>query len=299
MIEIQDLYHVPICSFRFTFQNSEMDQNKKFECEKCGKTYKFKSILLLHSMKCDEISLENKNKEKNITETQFDSQQNQTIKDKEYTVITGDDSSEKYQCKICEMKFDTQKLRLQHHYLTHKEMKFKCEKCEKLFPFKSLCKSHIIVCGRQDQKQKLINIDYCINDNESSGKKYQCLKCEKRFGTSLTIRQHIYHRHKDRHFRCEHCNKLFPFNHTLKHHKKICHEKEHLNTKCNICQKAFDNYQALLYHRVYSHRYRKFKCEKCDKLFPHKSSLKFHGKVCGGEEKNQTDVHLNWQFFTI
>ena len=54
MIEIQNLYRVPILfSFRFTFQNCEMDQDKKFECEKCFKAFKFKSILLLHSMRCE------------------------------------------------------------------------------------------------------------------------------------------------------------------------------------------------------------------------------------------------------
>ena len=39
-----------------------MEQDKKFKCNICGKTYKLKSILLLHSMKCEE---DNKNNQLN------------------------------------------------------------------------------------------------------------------------------------------------------------------------------------------------------------------------------------------
>lgn len=34
-----------------------MEQDKKFKCEKCKKPFKLKSILLLHSMRCQKISL--------------------------------------------------------------------------------------------------------------------------------------------------------------------------------------------------------------------------------------------------
>ena len=34
--------------------SESMEQEKKFRCTKCGKKFKLKSILLLHSMKCVE-----------------------------------------------------------------------------------------------------------------------------------------------------------------------------------------------------------------------------------------------------
>ena len=96
-----------------------------------------KSILLLHSMKCDEIRLENNDTEYSEIDTHFNHKQSQKMKDTEYTVIINDESSKNYQCNRCEKKFNTLALILQHHYYVHKEMKFKCEKCDKYFPFKS------------------------------------------------------------------------------------------------------------------------------------------------------------------
>ena len=64
-----------------------MEADAKFKCNRCGKSYKFKSILLLHSMKCNEINLENSDKEVSDTKTQISPKQNQKMKDKAYTTI--------------------------------------------------------------------------------------------------------------------------------------------------------------------------------------------------------------------
>ena len=59
------------------------------------------------------------------------------LENKAYRVITDNDSNTRYQCLTCEKKCNTRKLIFAHHYNVHKEMKFKCKKCDKLFPFKS------------------------------------------------------------------------------------------------------------------------------------------------------------------
>ena len=85
-----------------TFQFKEdMEQDKKFKCDTCGKTFKFKSILLLHSMKCSEISLENNDREISETETKINpqrlQQKQEKMKDNEYSVIINDDSSKNFE----------------------------------------------------------------------------------------------------------------------------------------------------------------------------------------------------------
>ena len=97
------------------------------------------------------------------------------LKDKEYKVIIDDDTNTRYQCRRCEKKCNTRDQILLHHYYVHREMKFKCEKCDKLFPFKSFLKKHVgkcegIVKEKRQQQQALKNIEYKIISDESSQK---------------------------------------------------------------------------------------------------------------------------------
>ena len=71
---------------------------------------------------CHEVK-ENKSKRIVNTKTKTNLKQKQILKDKEYTVIIDDDSSQKYQCTRCEKKFKTRMLMFNHHYRTHKEIK--------------------------------------------------------------------------------------------------------------------------------------------------------------------------------
>ena len=64
------------------------------------------------------------------------------LKGEEYSIITDNDSSKKYQCKKCEKKFNKVGQINQHIYYVHREKKIKCENCDKQFPFKSLLKYH-------------------------------------------------------------------------------------------------------------------------------------------------------------
>ena len=235
-----------------------MDQDKKFKCDNCGKAFKFKSILLLHIMKCEEIILENKDDPSTKTDSI-----RQKMKGREYFVIIDNDSSAKYQCKRCEKKYNTRQLILEHHYNIHKEMKFKCEKCDKPFPFKSRWKSHIEKCDgtkkpiqiRESSRQKMKDIEYTVILDDDSKTKYQCRRCEKKCNTRRHIVEHHYHVHKEMKLICEKCNKLFPFKSILKKHIGNCNR--HYFKRANKL-KTFQ-------------RAEKLKCDKCKVLF---------GKVC-------------------
>ena len=203
-----------------------MEEDAKFKCNRCGKSYKFKSILLLHSMKCNEISLETNVKEVTETEIKINPQQKQKMKDIEYTVISNDDSSKIYQCNICEKNFNTQTHILRHHYNVHKEMKFKCDKCDKSFPFKSLLEIHVGKCDgitkEKRQLKQLKNIEYRISTDENSQKNYQCMRCDKKFNQVGGFNQQFYLMHRKKNFKCKKCDKLFPHKSKLKSHSKVC-----------------------------------------------------------------------------
>ena len=294
-----------------------MEQDAKFKCNRCGKSYKFKSILLLHLMKCDEISLENNDKEISETETMTNSKQKQKMKDKEYTVIINDDSSKIYQCNICEKKFNTQTYILQHHYNVHKEMKFKCDKCNISFPFKSLLKIHGKCDGTIKKNRKLRqlkNIEYKISKDENSQNIFQCMRCDKKFNYVQGFNQHFYLVHREKSFECEQCNRFFPHKFNLKSHLKVCFGKAGLKNKteakenlknikyitiednisgkmyqCQKCKKSFGNLSLIHQHIYHVHREKTNNCEKCGRLFPFMSRLNSHLKKCNGVEKEKRE----------
>ena len=290
-----------------------MEQDKIFKCYKCGKTYKLKSILLLHSMKCNEIDSENNDKEVSETKTQISPKQKQKMKGKEYSIIIENDSSKSYQCNRCEKKFNTQTHITQHHYNVHREMKFKCEKCDKSFPFKSLLKIHVGKCNgslKERRPQTLRNKEYKIIEDENSRKIYQCMRCGKNFNYLQGIHQHFYNVHREKNFNCKQCKKSFPHRFNLKSHLKMCLDGQ--GTKCEKCDKSFLSRTNLEVHRwncgktkefkcricdtVFKspyvvqghfdqfHKEKRFKCEKCTEIFTFKSGLKSHKIKCGTKE---------------
>ena len=91
-------------------------------------------------------------------------------------------------------------------------MKFKCEKCDKLFPFKSFLKKHVgkcegIVKEKRQQQQALKNIEYKIISDENSQKTFQCMRCYKKFNIAQGLYQHFSIVHRERNFQYAQCLK--------------------------------------------------------------------------------------------
>ena len=101
-----------------------------------------------------------------------------------------------------------------------------------MFPYKSHLKIHLEKCNGL-KKQKLKNVEYHFIEDDNSGRRYKCHKCEKKFITHEIVTRHINQKHRENIFKCEHCKKLFSLNNMLTRHKKVYHEKS-LNTKCVI-----------------------------------------------------------------
>ena len=217
-----------------------------------------------------------------------------------------------YECDICESVFKrVNKLKV-HYIHFHREKKFKCDKCGKSFPFKSLLKYHMPTCkGKYIKKNKMKNVEYKKIFDIDGNAKFQCCKCEKIFRTLRHILQHIYILHREKKHQCDKCEKKFTFLHNLRCHLENHHGVSRLTTKtsrsmtyqviesheekkyqCNKCQEMFSELFAFYYHfRV--HKEKKFKCDKCGKSFIFKSQLHHHMKKYDEKKDGNKELKKN------
>ena len=128
----------------------------------------------------------------------------ETLKDIEYKIITNENLGKVYQCKKCQKNFSDTGLVLQHIYHIHKERKYKCETCEKLFFFKSRLQDHLKICNDKKRKPKQIlkGVEYIIVAGTDLQKMYQCKRCEKQFHSAKNFFQHFHYVHKEKKIRC-------------------------------------------------------------------------------------------------
>ena len=256
-------------------------REKNFQCAQCSRLFSLKSVLISHLEVCSNNTNMPKNKRQKPTQ----------LRGIDYNVVEYDFSCKTYKCKICELQSSNSKKIMQHIYHVHRERKFKCEKCDRLFPFDSNLRQHKKYCDgskkptqRSDVRHKMRDVEYSVIENDNLGKMYQCKRCEKSFNSLHMIYQHILNIHKEKKFRCEHCDKLFSSNSLFNYHKKMYHgQHKGLKSKCEVCDGVYKNPYVLKVHFNQSHRERKFKCEKCNEMFPFKSSLEKHIEKCDSE----------------
>ena len=58
-----------------------------------------------------------------------------------------------------------------------------------MFPYKSQLKIHLEKCNGL-KKQKLKNVEYHFIEDDNSGRRYKCHKCEKKFRTHEIVIRH-------------------------------------------------------------------------------------------------------------
>ena len=281
----------------YFFQTKEMEQIKKFKCGNCNKPFKFKSILLLHSMKCNEISPE---VQKNyLLDEETDnmkirdglrkpSRKTQKLKDIEYSVTENENSGKRYQCKKCEKSFSAFYMIHRHVYNVHKKvyhenpenLRPKCKICDKVF--KNIWgMNHHLYQSHKERKFKCdkcsgmfpfksnLEMHKCGNRIEHFGKNYKIIDSDKKI------------------FQCNHCSKTFKKVNCVINHFYNVHMEES-NARCKECSKVFKNQKLanLHFHRIHKH---KFRCDNCHKTFPFSSMLKNHLNTCRHDRKYQCE----------
>ena len=260
---------------------------KKFKCDKCEKMFGWKSNLNRHLGECDGVLKTGQCK----------------FKDIEYKEISNDGGKKQFQCCKCKNVYDKVKKVLHHIYRNHRELKNKCEKCNKKFLYKSGMERHVPICN-QGVIYHLMNVD------AEGIKKFKCAKCENVYDKKESIYSHFYSMHQGKKFKCDLCEKHFAFNSNLKRHKNSCDGSVEIKYKilqndqgkrfqCKNCQKIFSKSSTFYSHYNKNHREKTFQCQKCNKTFVHQYILNNHMKKCTGsvntrDAKTTYEIFIDW-----
>lgn len=197
----------------------------------------------------------------------------------------------KTQCMTC-FKVLKSKFRLDRHILTHKNLKHKCDKCNKGFFIVTDLKEHIrtdhdnihkrFYCPYCDQRFSTV-AGFKSHTIRQHTKKYpvSCYSCNAGFATKRELQRHLDYIHKGIAYYCEICKMQFKEKLALIYHKKV-HLPTRDNISCKICGKILSRHNFPRHLRTHSAT-NKHVCELCGKSMS-KSSLKIHLKIHSGDK---------------
>lgn len=135
------------------------------------------------------------------------------------------------------------------------------------------------------------------NERQPAPKRFQCPHCEKSFGKSSHLRDHIRTHTGDRPYRCQYCDKAFTQYSNLRTHTRI-HTGER-PYRCTHCNKSFTQAVTLRSHTRTHLGEKAYHCKQCAKSFPCFSGLKGHIRVhessqaAAQESRSDTELVLN------
>eukprot|EP01084_Bolivina_argentea_P070921 128962_1 len=187
-------------------------------------------------------------------------------------------------CSKCGKTFVTKGNLTTHTRRIHdKEINYHCDWCDKGFFERSQYRLHCArVHGKTVQikpeisKKELVEYEQQKPRSNTSGGRFKCKRCGKRFAKKFYLENHVINMHmdnRDKPYQCRYCTYG-----AAKKWQVMCHENAHRNErayKCELCERAFNNKKGLKNHKNNIHK-RPFKCKDCGRGFGTKAYLQGH-----------------------
>ncbi|XP_015234088.1 PREDICTED: gastrula zinc finger protein XlCGF57.1-like [Cyprinodon variegatus] len=230
----------------------EVQTDKKFTCDDCGKMFSIKSNFNRHKM-----------------------------------IHTG---LKPFCCDLCGHSFSL-KGNLKAHMRVHTGQKpFCCDICGQRFSQKSNLNTHLIVhtgnkpfycdhCGQSFSLKRNFNIHMRIH---TGLKPYHCDLCGQRFRDKGDLNAHIRIHTGQKPYFCDLCGQRFSQKENFKKHSRI-----HTGQKpfcCDVCGKKFNRKENLKTHvRIHTDE-KQFCCDQCGQRFRRKEHLNMHLRIHKGEK---------------
>lgn len=234
------------CHMRVHFRKKL--ENSPVCCTKCKKTFKFKGSLINHMWICHSIKMKH-------TKSSDSDEDNKNSEDRP----------------------------------------FKCTDCQKSFNYRGSLTNHKKVHVREkleNSKQKPISNSETSEDESSEStqlnhkeKSFPCTECEKSFVYQRTLINHMWNYHSIK------IKMKRPTNHDSEAtddetSDPTLYARKPYPFKCTICKTQFQQHTRLITHMLKRHSIKmkqnlrktenRFKCYKCNKVFPRKQQLRKH-----------------------
>nr|XP_015103982.2 zinc finger protein 224 [Vicugna pacos] len=236
----------------FTLHQIINNEEKPYECKKCGKVFSQNSQFLQHQR-----------------------------------IHIGEKS---YECKECGKFFSCGSHVTRHLKIHTGEKPFECKECGKAFSCSSYLSQHQrIHTGKKPYECKECGkaFSYCSNliDHQrihTGEKPYECKVCGKAFTKSSQLFQHVRIHTGEKPYECKECGKAFTQSSKLVQHQRIhTGEKPY---ECKECGKAFSSGSALTNHQRIHTGEKPYDCKECGKAFTQSSQLRQHQRIHAGEK---------------
>ncbi|XP_044042797.1 zinc finger protein 16-like isoform X2 [Siniperca chuatsi] len=259
------------------------DEEGRFSCPDCEKTFKFQSLLKAHQrihtgeqpFLCSQCG-------RRFSFKQSLERHKQTHK-----------SGRKYECLICGEFFKTLVAQREHKSTHMENGEYLCSECGRAFAWKSALVRHLKTHGEDADKVE---------------RSYKCPRCDLGFSCASYLNRHLQTHQEERVHTCN-CGKSFAYRAALTAHQRI-HQKErpHICTQCgkgflykggllshmkihseempfmcSFCGKSFKRERNMKKHERCHTRENVFSCSQCDKSFVYKATLIRHELTHSGE----------------
>ncbi|XP_040009068.1 zinc finger protein 585A-like isoform X2 [Xiphias gladius] len=224
------------------------DEEGRFSCPECEKSFKFQSLLKAHQrihtgeqpFLCSQCG-------RCFSFKQSLERHKQTHK-----------SGRKYGCLICGEIFKSLVAQREHKSTHMENGEYLCSECGRAFAWKSALVRHLKTHS---------------GDADKVERSYKCPRCDLGFSCASYLNRHLQTHQEERVHTCN-CGKSFAYRAALTAHQRI-HQKERPHT-CSQCGKGFLYKGGLLSHMKIHSEEMPFMCSFCGKSFKRERSMKKH-----------------------